>query len=248
MSQLVLLAFHPFEFELVLHYLGWHDELDVVNLDLLSDQVRLLNARLVIIVYVPVNRSELAGCEPDLGAKRGRFKGAQVNGLGLLQDQDLGCGRELDLNIQHVGLRCVDQQDLKEDVVLVHRNEGFRIERIEIAGQLDHGLQLIDKVLLLFLFIKNLIDFFIIELFFLLKSFLQLPKEDKIRRIFLEDLDIPMGKFLMDNGLDILLFGLIDAIGLLYELLWADDLSDQRCDLINCGLVYLIDVLLVVPE
>lgn len=59
----------------------------VVDADFLSDQVRLLQACLVVVADEPINNSELRLAEPQLRAQEDGFIRPEVDTLRLLEDQ-----------------------------------------------------------------------------------------------------------------------------------------------------------------
>lgn len=57
----LVLGLLPLDLEVGLRNGCWLDVLHVINIDLLSDQVRLFQASLVVVVYVPVDHSKFTG-------------------------------------------------------------------------------------------------------------------------------------------------------------------------------------------
>ena len=112
----------------------WLYELHVVNVYLFGDEVGLLQASRTVVVDEPVDHSELAGTEAQLGTKTHPLVGSQVDTLRLLQHEHLCAGGELQLDVEQVGLGGVDQQDVEEQVVLAHPHKRLGVKRVEAAS------------------------------------------------------------------------------------------------------------------
>ena len=65
----LVLGFLPLDLEIGFRNGSWLDVLHVVDVDFLSDEVRLLQTSLVVVVYVPVDHTEFTGGEPELGSE-----------------------------------------------------------------------------------------------------------------------------------------------------------------------------------
>ena len=110
------------------------DELHVIDIDFLSDQVRLLQPCVVIEVYVPVNHSELVSWKSQLSPQHHTLLRSQIYGLSLFQHHRGHWGRKLDLYVQQVIFTCVNQQDLKNYVVLIDSHESLRVKWIKSSS------------------------------------------------------------------------------------------------------------------
>lgn len=126
----------PLLLELQLAAVSRHEGIDEVDLDLVDvDDVGDVATR-AIKGKVPIDRSivrraNLKGCLDDLGgtclqSKRDR----------LLNDLQVALGKQFTVDVLNRLLGAVDQDDLEEDVVVVHFGDSFSVDRVRVPCQL----------------------------------------------------------------------------------------------------------------
>lgn len=178
----LVFRFLPLYFEVGLRNRCRFHKLHIVDINLLRNYVRLFQPSLIIVIYVTINNSKLRIRKTQLRSQHDRLERTQIDTLSLLQHQHRSVGSKLNLNVQQINFRVVDQQNLEKQVIFVHPNKSLRVERIERTSQLHHRSQFTNVVHLLRTLLQNIIDLLLIVVE--LVGLLPFPEQSEVYQIF----------------------------------------------------------------